>query len=57
MPEFKRERYWARCVCQMCTTKAVGDLKHGIGLVVTASASGYLVSWVERFWSTESESP
>jgi hypothetical protein len=22
-------------VCQMCTTKAMGDLKHGVGVVVT----------------------
>ncbi|EDL10467.1 mCG59678, partial [Mus musculus] len=33
---FKRERYGSKeWVCQMCTTKAVGDLKHGLGVVVT----------------------
>ena len=31
---FKRERYCGKAwVCQMCTTKAMGDLKHGVGVV------------------------
>ena len=33
---FKRERYGGKAwVCQMCTTKAVGVLKHGAGVVAT----------------------
>ena len=34
-------------VCMMCTTKAVGVLKNGAGVVVTSS--GHLASWVEMF--------
>ena len=48
---FKRERYCSKAwVCLRCTTKAVGDVKHGAGVVVTAS--GNLVSWEEivKFW-------
>ena len=34
--EFKKERYGRKAwACQMCTTKAVGDLKHRVGMVVT----------------------
>jgi hypothetical protein len=33
---FKNERYSSKAlVCLMCTTKAVGDLKHGAGMVTT----------------------
>ena len=33
---FKRERYSGKTwVCQMCTTKAVVDLKHRAGIVMT----------------------
>ena len=39
----------------MCTRKSVGDFKHVVGVVATAS--GNLESWVERLWSSESESP
>jgi hypothetical protein len=33
----------------MYTTKAMGYLKHGVGMVATAN--GNLESWVERLWS------
>ena len=35
LPNFKREEYGdgKEWVYQMCTTKAVGDLKHWIGMV------------------------
>jgi hypothetical protein len=33
---FKREKYGGQgWVCLRCSTKAIGDLKHGIGVVIT----------------------
>jgi hypothetical protein len=33
---FKRDRYGGKAwVCKMCTTNAMGDLKHGAGVVAT----------------------
>jgi hypothetical protein len=39
----------------MCTTKAVRALKHGADVIMTRHWK--LVTWVERFWRSESESP
>ena len=39
-------------VCLMFTTKAMGVLKHGAGVVATCASRNF-VSWVERFWSFE----
>ena len=52
MAGFQRERYNSKVwVCLMCTTKAMGDWKHGASMITTAS--GNLVCWVERLWSSE----
>ena len=53
---FKRERYSSKAwVCQMCTTKAMGDLKHGVGMVTTRQWEPSELGG--ETWSSESESP
>ena len=50
----KRERYSFKAWTHLrCITKAVGDLKHGVGMPTT----GNLASWVETFqelWARDS---
>jgi ribosomal protein L37AE/L43A len=49
--EFKIERYGSKVwVCLRCTTKAVEDLKHGVGMVVTcqwelSELGGDILGW------------
>ena len=54
---FKRERYIGKgWVCQMCTTKVMGDLKHGAGMVATSQwelselGGEILEHWVKSPW-------
>jgi hypothetical protein len=53
---FQRESYGGHVwVCLVCSSKAMGALKHGASVVMTPPAN--LANWVERLWSSESESP